>query len=337
MKKTALALTIMFALLVSLVVGVPFAIMFAQAQISSPEPAVLDHFDFSPISSPQAVGVPFNITITTKDQYNQTLTSYNGPNKLSTTLIITNTRYSDDLGVTGAFVNGVWSGEITLSKGGGMTYIYTSGGGKDKASNYFFVEGPPLPSVLDHFSFDYISDGQTVGIPFKITITAMDQYNQTFMSYNGTNTLGATEIDFHIVDLSKMYHVSLGVTGAFINGVWSGQVTIPEALYKKSAGYIWEISTSGGGKSGKSNVFIVHNPPPTSLPTLTPFPSPSPSLSPTSTLTLAPTLTPSPEPTPKVEPFSTTLIVASVVLVAVIGIGLLVYFKKRQKGSVDDG
>jgi hypothetical protein len=38
-----------------------------------------------------------------------------------------------------------------------------------------------------------------------------------------------------------------------------------------------------------------------------------------------------------VEPFSTTLIVASVVLVAVIGIGLLVYFKKRQKGSVDNG
>ena len=230
MKRTALALTIMFALLVLLVVGVPFTIMYAQAQDSSPEPA-----------------------------------------------------------------------------------------------------------VLDHFSFDYISDGQTVGIPFKITITAMDQYNQTFTSYNGTNTLGATEIDFHVVDISKWYHVSLGATGAFINGIWSGQVTIPEALYKKSAGYIWEISTSGGGKSGKSNVFIVYNPPPTPSPTLTPFPSPSPSLSPTPTPTLAPTPTPSPEPTPKVEPFPTTLVVASIGSVAIVGLGMLVYLKKRQKGSVDKG
>jgi hypothetical protein len=44
----------------------------------------------------------------------------------------------------------------------------------------------------------------------------------------------------------------------------------------------------------------------------------------------SPTPSPSPEPTPKVEPFPTTLVVASVVLVAVIGIGLLVYFKKRK-------
>jgi multisubunit Na+/H+ antiporter MnhC subunit len=35
-------------------------------------------------------------------------------------------------------------------------------------------------------------------------------------------------------------------------------------------------------------------------------------------------------PTPKVEPFPTALVVASVVLVAVIGISLLVYFKKRS-------
>jgi hypothetical protein len=45
----------------------------------------------------------------------------------------------------------------------------------------------------------------------------------------------------------------------------------------------------------------------------------------------------SPETQLQPEPFPTALVVASVVLVAVIGIGLLVYFKKRQKGSVDKG
>jgi hypothetical protein len=37
------------------------------------------------------------------------------------------------------------------------------------------------------------------------------------------------------------------------------------------------------------------------------------------------------------RPFPTTLVIAVAVTVAVIGVGLLVYFKKRQKGSVDNG
>jgi len=45
---------------------------------------------------------------------------------------------------------------------------------------------------------------------------------------------------------------------------------------------------------------------------------------------IQPTL--SPEPIPEVEPFPTTLVViASVVSVAIIGIGLLIYFKKRKQ------
>lgn len=53
-------------------------------------------------------------------------------------------------------------------------------------------------------------------------------------------------------------------------------------------------------------------------------PNPSPSPSPSS----------SPEET---EPFPTTLVIASIGSVAIVGLGLLVYLKKRQKGSVDKG
>jgi hypothetical protein len=153
----------------------------------------------------------------------------------------------------------------------------------------------PEPAVLDHFSFDYISNGQTVGIPFKITITAMDQYNHTFTGYNGANTLEATEINFEIVDISKWYHVSLGVTGPFANGVWSGHVTIPEAFH------YWEISTSGGGKSGASNWFTVYNPPTT--------PSPSP--------TVTPTLSPTPAPTPTVPEFPAALAITFLIALTI--------------------
>jgi hypothetical protein len=58
----------------------------------------------------------------------------------------------------------------------------------------------------------------------------------------------------------------------------------------------------------------------TSTPTATPNTSPSPSTEPT--------------PNSNSEPFPTTLVVASVVSVAVIGIGLLVYFKKRKRGAM---
>jgi N-acetylneuraminic acid mutarotase len=55
---------------------------------------------------------------------------------------------------------------------------------------------------------------------------------------------------------------------------------------------------------------------------------------PTPTPTLAPTPTPTatPEPTPIAEPFPTTLIISSVIaVVAVVGLGLLVYLKKRHR------
>ena len=44
-----------------------------------------------------------------------------------------------------------------------------------------------------------------------------------------------------------------------------------------------------------------------------------------------PAPTPSPEPQPEAEPLPTVLVVASVITVAVVGIGLLVYSKKRNK------
>jgi len=61
-------------------------------------------------------------------------------------------------------------------------------------------------------------------------------------------------------------------------------------------------------------------------PTSTPSPSPTPS--PTSIQTLEPTHSPEPQ---QPEPFPTTLLTASVIIIAVVCIGLLVYFKKLRK------
>lgn len=60
---------------------------------------------------------------------------------------------------------------------------------------------------------------------------------------------------------------------------------------------------------------------PTPTPTITPTPSPSP--------TPSPELSPSPEPQDS-EPFPTTMVIAPIASVAVAGVGLVFYFKKRK-------
>ena len=82
------------------------------------------------------------------------------------------------------------------------------------------------------------------------------------------------------------------------------------------------------------------SPSPSSSPTLTPTvtPKPTPTLSPTPTISPTVTPSPSPEPTiaptqspePQSEPFPSTLIIAIVSVVVLVGIGLFVYFKKLR-------
>jgi N-acetylneuraminic acid mutarotase len=75
-------------------------------------------------------------------------------------------------------------------------------------------------------------------------------------------------------------------------------------------------------------------PSPSPSPTTSPTPSPSPSPMPTASPSVTPTPSQEPSSTPKPqqpEPFPTSLVIAaSGTAVAVVGVGLLVYFKKRK-------
>jgi len=77
------------------------------------------------------------------------------------------------------------------------------------------------------------------------------------------------------------------------------------------------------GYSGWSAKTTYPTPSPTPTPSIGPTPTPSPSQSPT------PSISPSPSPEP--EPFPTTLAVASIAAIAIIGVGILAYFKKYRK------
>jgi parallel beta-helix repeat protein len=77
-------------------------------------------------------------------------------------------------------------------------------------------------------------------------------------------------------------------------------------------------------------------PPPIFTPTPTLAPTPTPTPTPTSKSTPSPSLPQETESPSEPEPFPTTLVIASIITVAVVGIGLLVYFKKRRAKSGDE-
>jgi len=95
--------------------------------------------------------------------------------------------------------------------------------------------------ALHHFQFNTISSPQVADGDFAITITAIDQYGDTFTDYTDINTLSAS-----------VGTVTPAATGAFSNGVWSGLVSVSDANPSVV------LYTTGASKTGTSNSFEVN-------------------------------------------------------------------------------
>jgi hypothetical protein len=194
-------------------------------------PGPLDHFTFDPISSPQTVGVTFTIKVTAVDQNGNTVTSYTGTNTLGASTGSGTINPS----TTVAFVNGIWTGSVKITKTQNGVTITTTGSSKMGTSNSFDV----TVGALDHFEFDTVG-AQMVGVAFTITTRAVDAAGNIVTSYTGSNTLTDTTVTIRPT-----------ATGSFTAGVWTGSVTITKAQTAVT------ITTTGGGKTGTSNSFTV--------------------------------------------------------------------------------
>ncbi|MCL5036183.1 MAG: PQQ-binding-like beta-propeller repeat protein [Chloroflexi bacterium] len=197
--------------------------------------AGLDHFSFNNVSSPQAAGQPFGITITAQDIYNNTVTSFVSTANLtdSTGTIVVNA-------VTGNFTSGVWSGNVTITKAQSAVTMTATAQGKQGTSNAFDVNS----SGLDHFVISNIGSPQTRGVSFPVSITAEDAYSNIVSGFSGTAALSITSGS-----------VTPITTGAFTAGVWSGNLTV------NSSGTGLVITAESSGKEGTSNAFDVEEPP----------------------------------------------------------------------------
>jgi FKBP-type peptidyl-prolyl cis-trans isomerase 2 len=177
----------------------------------------------------QTVGQSFAITLTVMDAYGNVLSDFNGTVALSdTTGTITPTEVVCN--------NGIWAGAVTIIQDHPEVYIIALESGVARGrSNAFAVLGGPLAT----FVFSQVPT-QTVGVPFTVTITAMDAFANPVTAYSGFNILTDTTGT-----------ITPTTTPAFVNGTVQLAVTVNQA-YAQDV-----ITTTGTGQTGTSNAFAV--------------------------------------------------------------------------------
>jgi len=178
-------------------------------------------------------GQNFPVTITAQDGYNNIITTFTNQASL------TDKTGTIDPTITGSFVGGQWSGNITFTKSYTNNQVTVTYDNKSGNSAVFNV----LPGGLDHFTFNMISSPQTAGASFSITSTAQDQYDNTVTSFSDQVLL---------TDNSGSLNKT---SNNFTSGVLTQNVTITQS---QTDNFI-TANHVGSGKSGTSNFFNVNS------------------------------------------------------------------------------
>ncbi|MCI0693166.1 hypothetical protein L0337_14325 [candidate division KSB1 bacterium] len=197
--------------------------------------AALDHFLVTNTSNgsigAQQAGTPFNIKIVARDFFNNSVTSFNG------TVAFSNTTNSISPLTSGSFTNGVLASQsVTITKTSAADVITVNGGGASAVSNSFLVNAGNLAG----FMLSAIPSPQTAGVPFPLTITAVDANQNTVTGFAGT-------VSFNI----NSGAVTPLNSSNFVAGVWNGNVTVPAS----GSGKI--ITVTDGVRQTSSNAFNV--------------------------------------------------------------------------------
>jgi hypothetical protein len=139
-------------------------------------PGPADHISFSePATFP--AGVPFQVTVTVEDAYNNTVTGYTGTVNftLNGTLARTYTFTPADQG-SHTFPR------VTLTQAGSFTVTATDAANPAITGSTSFTVVPAAP---DHIAL-IVTPTIPAGTPFSITVTVQDAYGNTVTGYAGT-------------------------------------------------------------------------------------------------------------------------------------------------------
>lgn len=161
----------------------------------------------------QVAGMPFTVTVTAKDQFgNIDTTFFNYSAVLSSTIGAIEPPTMDD----GDWINGVWTGSEVITKTGTGTITATSGS-VTGTSNTFTI----TPDALGSFVIATIP-AQFDELAFTVTAQAKDTQGNNKTDYNAVNNLTLTQGLPGTVTLVS----PSPATVQFVNGVYSGQVTL---------------------------------------------------------------------------------------------------------------
>lgn len=220
-------------------------------------PAELDHFDFATISSPQVAGQAFDITVTAKDAFDNTITDFGSQVTLDdNTGTITP-------GTMGSFNAGQRTESVTITQTALDNRITATSGGVTSQSGFFNVTSAGVVS----FDVSGISSPQTAGAPFSVTITAKDGANgsgNTVTSFNGN-------VNLSLIGGTGGTLTPTSVTAS--NGTWTGNVEVL-SINGDPAGKILHVD-DGSGNTGDSNTFTVNPGPLDRFTVSSPTPNPA--------------------------------------------------------------
>ena len=194
------------------------------------------HFVIAPIVGPRIRGAPFNVTISAVTASGLPVPTFNGSVNLNTLVGVPISPATVTLTggtVTAAIIAGTFANGVSLRA--------TDAGWHTGASNGFDVTFGPL----DHFAWAAVGAAQIIGVPFPVTLTALDVAGNTAAGYTGTAALDCGTPGDRTVPLNP------ATTGNFTGGIWSGNL---------SAGQIIDAVTlraTDGAATGESGPFNV--------------------------------------------------------------------------------
>jgi hypothetical protein len=138
-----------------------------------PPPPVATHFS---VTAPAAVtaGTAFNVTVSALDASNSVVTGYSG------TVSLASSDSQAVLPAASGLTNGMKTFSVTFKTAIGQTIIATDAASLTGTSNAINVSAGPATRLNVS-----AANAATVGIPFNVTVTAFDAYNNTATGYSG--------------------------------------------------------------------------------------------------------------------------------------------------------
>ena len=188
--------------------------------------AAVDHFSFNSIPS-RVAGQSFQVTIFAKDQFNNTVSSYNGNGALTYSIGTVTPATTTD------FTNGTWVGNVRVTKSGQNVTLRYSDGALSGISNAFTVTPNVLANAsitptnvtipvngtrnVDASAFDAYGNEITTGVTYEwainnSTLATLDAYDQKNAVLTATTKSGTTTLNVTATEATQTQTSSIPIT-----------------------------------------------------------------------------------------------------------------------------